>query len=121
MTRLARDHAPDSAVHGDSRYLPFAPGSFEGVRANLSLLHLPKSQVAGAVAEVARVLCQGGIFFAGLQAGSDDAIEVSASMSAPRFYARYNLDWTGRLTEAGFDVIEAETSGFALRTFARKP
>ena len=125
MTLLAREHAPGSVIQGDSRYLPFAPGSFAGVWANLSLLHLPKNQVTGAVAEVARVLCPGGIFFAGLQAGAEDAVETGragSSMAAPRFYARHDLEeWIERLTEAEFNVVEAETSGSSLRTFARKP
>ncbi len=125
MIRLAREHAPGSVVQGDSRHLPFASASFEGVWANVSLLHLPKNQVDGAILEIARVLCSGGIFFAGLQAGSDDGVEAGrpgSSMSAPRFYARYHPDeWNEHLAKAGFDVIEAETSGSWLRTFARKP
>lgn len=125
MALLANRQMPGSAVRGDSRQLPFATDSFDGVWANLSLLHLPKDQVNEAILEIRRVLRSGGIFFAGLQIGADDAIETGrpgSSMSAPRFYARYQLDeWTQHLKRAGLEVIDAEESWSALRTFAKKP
>jgi ubiquinone/menaquinone biosynthesis C-methylase UbiE len=125
MTRLAQAEVPGVVTQGDSRELPFASGSFDGVWANASLLHLPKSQVAEAVLEVRRVLRAGGMFFAGMQRGKDDGIEVGgprSSMQVERFYARYEPEeWSGVLREGGFDVVEAEAAEFWLRTYARKP
>ena len=125
MALLANRQTPGGAVRGDSRQLPFCAESFDGVWANLSLLHLPKDQVNNAILEIKRVLQSGGIFFAGLQIGVDDAIETGrpgSSMSAPRFYARYQLDeWTQHLKRSGLEVVEAVESGSAIRTFARKP
>ncbi len=45
-----------SAVKGDLRRLPFASGSFQGVWASASLLHLSAADFVPALREIARVL-----------------------------------------------------------------
>jgi SAM-dependent methyltransferase len=125
MTRLATRYVPGSTVRADSRNLPFTSNSFDAVWANASLLHLPKEAVGVCVLEILRVLSPGGIFFAAMQVGSDNAIESNrpgASFAAPRFFARYELDeWVACIEGPGFEVIESRATASWIHTFARKP
>ena len=125
MALLAEAEVPGRVVPGDSRQLPFSDEAFDGVWANLSLLHLPNGEVGVALAEIRRVLRDGGVFCAGLQAGEDDGIEAGrpgSSMSALRYYARYRLpEWAGYLAAQGFETIDAVESETSIRSLVRKP
>lgn len=59
MARLASGRL-DGALVSDIRQLPFGGGSFGGVVAFYSLIHLPRQDVGSALAEICRVLRPGG-------------------------------------------------------------
>lgn len=82
MTRMAAARLPGAVLLADSRRLPFPDGTFDAVT-SVWLLHLMDrpADVAGIVAEVARVLRPGGVYVttvdkaAGHDVGSDiDAV-----------------------------------------------
>lgn len=108
-------------VQGDSRSLPFAIGSFAGVWASASLLHLPKSQVSEALREVARVLGDGGVFYSAMKEGDRDEFDTpaaGAAVTSPRFFAHYRTaEWTARLEAAGFKVFNQEIDADRRRAF----
>ncbi len=118
-------------VQGDSRCLPFPDNAFDGVWACASLLHLPKGQVSIALAEVARVLKRGAIFFSSMQVGEHDGL-VGVGDPLPRHYAFYRPgDWRRRVEAARFEVVDLRSkqdrtsvnSGAEgwIETFARAP
>jgi SAM-dependent methyltransferase len=59
MAKLASGRL-DGALVSDMRQLPFGEGSFGGVVAFYSLIHLPRQEVGSALAEICRVLRPGG-------------------------------------------------------------
>jgi ubiquinone/menaquinone biosynthesis C-methylase UbiE len=71
-------------VRGESPDMPFRPGSFAGVWACASLLHLPKSLLPAALSEVARILVPGGLLFLALKEGSAEEEDGQG-----RFFAYY--------------------------------
>jgi ubiquinone/menaquinone biosynthesis C-methylase UbiE len=96
-------------VGGDARQLPFVAESFSGIWACASLLHLPKSQVSGALAEARRVLKPSGLLFTSMQRGeSDGLMTVGETDSLPgRFYVYYTeTEWQALIESAGFGMIE---------------
>jgi len=108
----ARSHAamPGRLVLGDARDIPFGWATFDGIWACASLLHLPKSQVETALADVFRILKPDGLFFTSMQEGRADAL-VSAgpgyALPGQRHYAEYRAEeWLGLVEAAGFDLIE---------------
>ena len=60
-------------VGGDMRSLPFAEGAFDGLWACASLLHVPREDVPGTLAEYERVLAAGGVAVASVQRSRGDA------------------------------------------------
>ena len=93
----------------DFRRLGFANGSFSGVWCNAALLHLPKREVPAALAEIRRILSPGGCFFASVQQGYGESIEINPLNGAQRFFARYQAPEMIELLEnAGFSVLNQE-------------
>jgi ubiquinone/menaquinone biosynthesis C-methylase UbiE len=95
-------------VQGDARDLPFASGSFDGVWACASLLHVPKSDVATALSEAFRVLKEGGILFTSMSEGEEeDAMSVELDGLERRFYYYHSAPaWLELIRESGFGDIE---------------
>ncbi|PSP69857.1 class I SAM-dependent methyltransferase [Halobacteriales archaeon QH_8_67_27] len=104
----ARERVPDaSVVRGDMRALPLADGSFDGLWACASLLHIPESEVKPTLADFERVLVDGGVVLVSMKrAGGDDGTtEESPYDSDERHFERYEPETLTRLfTEAGFTV-----------------
>ncbi len=133
MLAIAAPKLGGRALIGDSRRLPFAADAFEGVWASASLLHLPKDQVAMALAEVRRVLKPGGAFYSGMKGGDHDGfVEPWAGhpVKVRRHFSHYQPDeWTAYLAKTGFAVEEqaVENAGAVLPdtpwiiTYARNP
>ena len=59
----------------DMRFLGFASNKFQAVWCCAALLHLPKAEAPGALAEIARVLFSGGFFSLSVQKGSGEVLE----------------------------------------------
>lgn len=92
----AREHEAlqGRLIAGDGRQLPFDGESFDGVWACASLLHIPKSQVSGALSEVQRVLRVGGVLFTSMQEGIVDGLVATSDADPllPRHYTYYVAD-----------------------------
>ena len=111
MLAQARQHAPGRLLQLDMRSLPFADGAFGGVWCSASLLHLPKHDAPGALAEMHRVLSPGGPLLLAIQEGDSEGWEPSP-YEAPveRFFARYRMDEAETmLGGSGFAILERRT------------
>jgi len=64
-----------SAVVMDLEHLGFADNSFDGVWSLASLLHVPRTYVPQAVAEIKRVVKPGGTIGIGVKEGTDEGYE----------------------------------------------
>jgi SAM-dependent methyltransferase len=72
MVRLAGSRSGLSAVCGDMRALPFAPGSFSGAVAYYSLQHVRRHELGGALIELRRVLGSGGFLLLAAHLGEGE-------------------------------------------------
>jgi SAM-dependent methyltransferase len=121
-------------VIGDARRAPFSPGCFDAIWACASLLHIPKPEIGGALAEAIRILRTGGLLFTSMQEGRADG-PVSVGLSDPlpgRQYFYYRAEeWLAAVEGAGFELIDQHlkrttdhvspgATGW-IETFARKP
>lgn len=102
----ARGHPATGYVVGEFGALPFGDRVLDGAWACSSLVHVPWSGIDQALAEIARVLRPGGVFFASMQAGSTEGLNASRTFPDALFhYAYYEPEeWHARLTGAGFVV-----------------
>lgn len=74
---------------------------YDGIYANFSLLHAPKTDMPGHLARIARALKPNGVFHIGLKSGSGERRD-----SLGRFYAYYEAEELTRLlSNAGLDVF----------------
>jgi ubiquinone/menaquinone biosynthesis C-methylase UbiE len=109
MVRIATSRGL-SAVVGDFMALPFPDDSFGGVWAYTSLIHVPKSEVANAFAEIARVLKTGGILGLGMIEGDSEGYRESSGVSLPRWFSFYTKEEIETLlTTHDFEVLHFET------------
>lgn len=76
--------------------------TYDGIFANFSLLHAPKSQMPGHLERIARALKPGGVFHIGMKTGTGERRD-----SIGRFYAYYeDVELSELLTAAGFTVTD---------------
>ena len=112
MLAQAHQLAPaGQLVQLDMRSLPFVDASFGGVWCSASLLHLPKQDAPGALAEMYRVLGPESPLLLAVQEGDGEGWEPSP-YEAPveRFFARYRPDEAeAMLVRAGFAILESHT------------
>jgi len=111
MLAQARQHAPGRLLQLDMRLQPFRDAAFGGVWCSASLLHLPKQDAPGALAEMHRILVPGGPLLLGIQEGDSEGWEPSPyEVPVERFFARYRPDEAeAMLGGAGFRVLERRT------------
>ncbi len=77
-----------------------ADGVYDGIYANFSLLHVPKSEMPGHLGRIARATKQGGRFHIGMKTGSGEKRD-----GLGRFYAFYEeAELTRLLAAVGFAV-----------------
>ena len=107
--RLAQKNAPlASFVQGDKTSLGFSAGSFDGVCAYYSIIHVPIEQHPVVMSEIARVLRSGGPLLITVGEASwtgsnpdwlDSGVEMQWSYPDIEEAHKY-------LSDAGFEVIE---------------
>lgn len=104
LASYAHKHSSAPVVVGDMRQLPFAKGSFRGVWASASLLHISRSDIGIALSECRRVLGTNGLFFSSVKAGSSEGRDQRG-----RFFSYFSLpEWSQLVRRAGFSVLLAE-------------
>ena len=102
----ARERRPGLRFEAASmRDLPFPDGSFGGILAWYSLIHLPPADVPAVLAELSRVLVPGGRILIGFFDGEPG--EQFAHAIAPAYYCSAEA-LSALLDDAGFAVLEAE-------------
>ena len=108
MLAQARQHAAGSLLQLDMRSLPFADGACGGVWSSASLLHLPKQDAPGALAEMHRVMAAGCPLMLSIQEGDGEVWEPSPYGSpVERFFARYRpAEAEALVAGAGFLIQE---------------
>ena len=102
----ARRNVPEATfVLGDLMLVDFAPGSFEGVTAFYSIIHLPREEHAPLFDRVSRWLVPGGLFLATL-GGTDDPGWHGDWLGQPMFFSGYEANVNRELvTAANFDLL----------------
>lgn len=108
MLAQARKRIPDAhLVRADLRYIPLAPGRFDGVWACASLLHLRRAEMPRALARVARLLqLPGGVLYLAMKRGQGERWVVGEK-GRRYFFAYYHpVEIQTMLGNAGFQVLE---------------
>lgn len=109
MLRHARTIVQGRLVEGDMRALPFAAASFDGVWCMASLLHVPKADAGSVLAEVHRVLVDGGLVAVSVKHGAGERWEAGPAGWPERFFARYTAnELRALLGAAGFEPEAVE-------------
>jgi ubiquinone/menaquinone biosynthesis C-methylase UbiE len=100
---------------GDFRNLPYPDGMFDGIWANMSLLHLMKKDLPVALSQISRVLNDTGVLYASfLTEGEDGFIDGL-------YYAFYSPAELRRIfKECRFTIFDELESGDTVHLFARK-
>ncbi|MFC4769188.1 class I SAM-dependent methyltransferase [Effusibacillus consociatus] len=107
---------PDVAfTKGDFRNLPYPDDMFDGIWANMSLLHLMKKDLPIALSQVRRVLKDTGVLYASfLSEGEDGFIDGL-------YYAFYTPQELDEIFEkSGFTIFDQVVSDDTVHLFARK-
>jgi SAM-dependent methyltransferase len=110
MAGLAGRRLAGGSVVGDLRSLPFATGAVAAVTAFYCLIHLPRSDLGLAVAEIARVLRLGGRALLTAHEGEGDVRVdefLGAAVSVPATFFRLD-ELVEACEKAGLDVPVAE-------------
>jgi ubiquinone/menaquinone biosynthesis C-methylase UbiE len=97
------------SIEGDFNELPFSDGSFDGIWAYTSLLHIKKAEIGVAIGEIRRVLKAGGSFCFGMIEGDKEEYRESSEIKMPRFFSFYKKEELETiLTQFGFQIIYFE-------------
>jgi SAM-dependent methyltransferase len=106
MVARCRQKNLDARVMDFGR-LEFADASFDAVHAMNCLLHVPNADLPAVLAEIARVLRPGGLFFLGVYGGSEEEGPADADDHVPaRFFAWRSDDQIVQFASRQFDVID---------------
>jgi SAM-dependent methyltransferase len=112
---LALDHARRAATTGAAavvatvRRLPFADGAVGALWTMSTLMHVPDAAIAGALAELRRVLAPGALAAIGVWGGPDVEHHVAGNFDPPRFFSRRS-DARWRSLLAGLGTVEDFTT-----------
>lgn len=108
MLAQARKRNPDAhLVCADLRRIPLAPGSFDGVWACASLLHLRRAQLPAVLARLVRLLqYPGGVLYLAVKGGQGERWVVGEE-GRRYFFAYYRpAEIQTILGDAGFQILE---------------
>lgn len=103
----------------DMRALPFGDGEFDGIVSAYAVDHLGNEGIGKALAEAARVVKPGGEFLLMLVA-KDGWVKFTFGPILLHSHTRGPDWWTGRLEEAGFQVLEHGARPATLYLLSRK-
>lgn len=104
MAALAKEHFDLDVTVASFEQLE-AKGLYDGIWANFSLLHAPKSEMPEHLNRIYRALKPGGAFHIGTKLGNGEQRDHLG-----RFYSYYEaVELTGLLQDAGFTVVRKRT------------
>jgi SAM-dependent methyltransferase len=105
----ARDNVPDGRfICADMGSLAFAPGSFDGVSAFYSIIHLPREEHGPVLKAIATWLRPGGLLVCSLGTRSSEVDFDRSWMGTPMFWSSFDSATNRRLVEeSGFRTLAA--------------
>ncbi len=102
LAQMARSYSGCEVWEQDFLYLDLPPGRFDGVFANASLFHVPKSELPQVLRRLHSTLKERGVLFSSNPRG-----ENQESLNGDRYGAYHDLDaWRDYLQSAGFEELE---------------
>ena len=110
--RLARENVSAPLAQGDMTVLPFRPGSFDGVVAYYSIIHVPRGEHPTIAGEIRRVLVPGG--HALLVLGTHDLPadrDEDSWFGVPMYWSHYDAEtnlalmWEAGLAVSWSDIV----------------
>jgi ubiquinone/menaquinone biosynthesis C-methylase UbiE len=107
MLTIARQSLPRRVAQADLRYLPLADSSLNGAWCCAALLHVPHAEAAAVLAEIRRVLLDGGVLALTTAAGDGTRLEpVPFAPDQQRWFFYWQPDQLrNRVLAAGFRVL----------------
>jgi TDG/mug DNA glycosylase family protein len=112
MLDMCRDAVPGALlVQADMEALPFGQRVLDGAWANMSYLHLPRTRLPAALADLQRALQVGSPFDIQVLQGEFEGTGLPDDRVGGRFFAAWELpQLVDVVTGAGFDVASTEAS-----------
>lgn len=108
MVELSKQKGLQSVI-ADFNNLPFGSGSFDGVWAYTSLVHVPKVELPQALKEAIRVLKDEGVFGLGVIEGKTEGYSNSSGVQLLRYFSFYGKEEIETLLKAtGLEVFYFE-------------
>jgi SAM-dependent methyltransferase len=106
---LARQNVPQAQfIQADITQLDLPPGSFDGVAAFYSLIHVPREEQPDLLQDIASWLRPGGLFVATMGVRSIKADFAEDYLGTPMYWSGFDSETNRRLVEeAGFRIISA--------------
>jgi SAM-dependent methyltransferase len=102
FVEMARAHSGCEVWHQDFLALDLPPARFDGVFANASLFHVPRSELARVLGALHATLKPRGVLFASNPRGDD-----SEGWQGERYGVWHDVaTWTEVVTAAGFELLE---------------
>ena len=104
---LARQNVPQAQfIQADITQLNLPPGSFDGVAAFYSLIHVPREEQPSLLQDIASWLHPGGLFVATMGVHSVKADFAKDYLGAPMYWSGFDSETNERLVEeAGLRII----------------
>ena len=101
---LARANVPGARFEkADMTSLDFPDGTFDGILALYSILHVPRAEQPALIAKIARWLKPGGLFLASLGTGTPDLTENW--LGVDMFFGSFPPDVNRRLLETHLELL----------------
>jgi SAM-dependent methyltransferase len=106
---LARQNVPQARfIQADITQLDLPPGSFDGVAAFYSLIHVPRAEQPELLQDIASWLHPGGLFVATMGVRAVKADFAEDYLGTPMYWSGFDSKTNERLVEeAGFRIISA--------------
>ena len=114
MLEIAKERFPDiSFKEMDMRALQFGDGSFDGLLAAYSIIHIPTEEIPEVLKEFSRVLKPDGHLMIIAQEGIADQIVDEPLMEGEKIFVNFfSLDsLSGFVKDSGFEIVKAEIVG----------
>jgi SAM-dependent methyltransferase len=106
-----------ATLKADLRMIPLPAGSFEGIWANASLLHLPRRDMPEALSEMRRLLQEGGHFMISVKEGKGENWVADKGMEE-RFFTYYESEELDQLlAESDFEIEYSESKSAGIATW----
>jgi SAM-dependent methyltransferase len=107
IARVRLEGPSATFVHADVSRFEAETGSFDGVAAFYSLIHLPYGELPGTLASISKWLRDGGVFVASFGARANTGDVEPNWLGAPMYWSGYEPADTLRfVADAGLEVIE---------------